>query len=209
MPRPASFGSLAVHTPMALPGQRIGVMGGTFDPPHAAHAYIAQAAITRLGLDWLWWLVTPGNPLKAGRALPPLSERMAMCQELVSDPRIHVVGFEAELGSAFTVDTLGFLRRRFPATRFVWVMGADGLVSFHRWRRWREIARIVPIAVLDRPGERLKALASPAARALAAGYVSEGHAQGLAGRRPPAWTFLSTRRIPLSSTDLRRRAGGI
>ncbi len=202
-----TFGRVGVRMPLVCAGQRVGVMGGTFDPPHAAHAYVAETALARLELDWLWWLVTPGNPLKAGRPLPPLAERMAACRAMVSDPRIRVVGFEQQLGSAYTVDTLGFLKRRFPATRFVWVMGADGLVSFHRWRRWRDIAATVPIAVLDRPGERLQALASPAARALAVAYVPEARAGALAVCRPPAWTFLTTRRLPISSTALRRAAG--
>ena len=197
------FGSLRVATPLALPGQRIGVMGGSFNPPHEGHLAISRTAIRRLALDRLWWVVTPGNPLKSHHGLPPLAERMAACRRLAADPRIEVTGFEAELGSPYTAVTLAFLTSRFPRTRFVWVMGADNLAAFHRWQTWRAIASLMPIAVVDRPGWRLPALASPAARALQRWRVSDRHAARLARARPPAWAFLDTRLSGLSSTEIR------
>ena len=133
---------LLIATPPAAAGQRIGLMGGSFNPPHDGHLAVSRTALRRLKLDRVWWLVSPGNPLKANDALPPLADRLAACRALTrGEPRILVSGLEADLGSAYTVDTVGFLVERFPATRFVWVMGADNLAGFHRWRRWREIAQ--------------------------------------------------------------------
>ena len=189
-----------------MPGQRIGVMGGSFNPPHAGHVLVAEVALKQLGLDQLWWVVSPGNPLKAHDALPPQAERMAACRKLVTDPRIEVTGFEAALASPYTASTLAFLRSRFPATHFVWVMGADNLAQFHRWRNWRAIAASVPIAVIDRPGWHLKAQASPAARAMARGRIPEERATRLAAAKPPAWTFLTARLSAVSSTALRATA---
>jgi nicotinate-nucleotide adenylyltransferase len=200
-----SFGSIRVRTPAASAGQRIGIMGGTFNPPHAGHAQVAKAAIKRLRLDRLWWVVTPGNPLKAHGDLPSQEERMANCRALLDDHRIVVTGFEQELGGAYTADTLGFLKRRHPGVRFVWIMGADGLESLHRWNHWRSIAASFPIAVLDRPGYRLFAMASPAAIALRPHYVPEAEAARIADLPPPAWTLLTVRLSPLSSTLLRER----
>lgn len=198
-----SFGTLHAHPPPALPGQRIGLMGGTFNPPHEGHVVCAETALRRLQLDELWWIVTPGNPLKSAPGLPGLESRMAASRALVSDPAIKVTGFEAELGSPYTYATVRYVRRRFPRTRFVWVMGADNLATFDRWQHWREIARLVPIAVVDRPGWHLKALASPAARALAGRRLPESAAARLAACKPPAWVFLTSRLSEASSTALR------
>lgn len=189
--------------PLAAPGLRIGVMGGSFNPPHAGHVRAARTALGRLQLDAVWWVVTPGNPLKAQGGRVSLDERMAACRALVRDPRIVITGFEAELGTSYTAATLAYLKRRFPATRLVWVMGADNLATFHQWHRWRSIARLVPICVVDRPLWRLKALASPAARALWRSRVPEARAARLADMRPPAWCFLTARLSPASSTELR------
>lgn len=192
-----------VPLPVVHSGQRIGLMGGTFNPPHEGHAVCALTAIRRLGLDQLWWMVTPGNPLKSGAALPPLEDRMAASRRLVRDARIKVTGFEAELGSSYTYETVLYLTRRLPGVRFVWVMGADNLAGFHRWQRWQGIAGLVPIAVVDRPGWRMTALASPAAARLARFRVPERAAKRLPDMAPPAWTFLSTRLSEASSTALR------
>jgi nicotinate-nucleotide adenylyltransferase len=199
------LGSILVPTPLAFPGQRIGIMGGSFNPPHEGHVAISQLALRRLRLDRLWWVVSPGNPLKSNEGLPPLSERMTACRRLVRDPRIVVTGLEAALGSPYTAVTVGFLRRRFPGTHFVWVMGADNLATFHRWQDWRGIARAVPIAVVDRPGWRLKALSSPAALALAGRRLLDRDARALAAARPPAWVFLDSRLSEASSTEIRSR----
>lgn len=197
------FGSLRVKTPLVFPGQRVGIMGGTFNPPHAGHAIVAETAMKRLNLDQLWFVVTPGNPLKSNGHLPPLAERMKAARKFARNPAMKITGFETELGTPYTAATLAFLKRRYPGVRFVWVMGADNLATFDRWQHWREIAKSLPIAVIDRPGWRLKALASRAGRTLMPSRIPEQSAGTLAGRGPPAWTFLTTRLSSLSSTALR------
>jgi nicotinate-nucleotide adenylyltransferase len=185
-------------------------MGGTFNPPHAGHLLISRTALRRLRLDQLWWVVTPGNPLKSHDELPDLEGRMEHCRGLAADRRIRITGFEEALRTPYTAVTLAFLKRRFPSVRFVWIMGADNLAGFHHWQHWREIAASMPIAVVDRPGWRLKALASKAAHALGGAYVPEAAAGTLAMRKPPAWTLLTGPLSRLSSTELRaaRARGG-
>ena len=200
--------SLAMRVVPILPphgsGQRIGLLGGSFNPPHDAHRLISLTALNRLNLDAVWWLVTPGNPLKDNHALPPLEQRIAACRALARHPLIHVSGVERELGTHYTVDTIAALRRRAPTVRFVWLMCADNLIQFSRWGGWRRIASMVPIAVFDRPGATLRATQSRAALALGRWRVPEAEAAELPGTPPPAWTFLHCRRSFLSSTALRR-----
>lgn len=199
-----SFGSLRVRTPHVERGLKVGVMGGSFNPPHEGHRVVAETALRRLGLDQLWWLVTPGNPLKDNGNLRPLDDRMAACRALARHPRMHVTAFEAELQARYTAVTLAFLETRHPGVRFVWVMGADNLAGFHRWQSWRGIGQGLPIAVVDRPHWRLRAIASPAARALGRLQVPEVQAGTVAGRRA-GWTLLSTRLSDASSTAIRAR----
>jgi nicotinate-nucleotide adenylyltransferase len=205
---PSRFGAIRVHTPEVGAGRRIGLMGGSFNPPHEGHAVVAATALRRLRLDQVWWVVTPGNPLKSNGSLAPLAERMAACRQLARSPRMRVTAFEADLGTPYTAAMIAFLRLRHARTRFVWVMGADNLASFHRWQQWRAIARMLPIAVVDRPGWRYKALASPAARTLARCRRPEQVAGRLAVHGPQGgrWTYLSTRLSHASSTQLRGRA---
>lgn len=191
--------------PPHAPGMRIGVFGGSFDPPHAGHLLVALTALRRLRLDRVWWLVTPGNPLK-GRGPAPLARRLAAVRALARHPRFVVTGVEATLGTRYTADTLKALRRRAPGVRFVWIMGADGLAGFHRWDRWREIAATVPVAIIDRPGGTLKAAFSRAAVAHARDRWPEGAAGSLALATPPAWVMLHGPRSGLSSTALRGAA---
>lgn len=181
----------------------IGLYGGSFNPAHAGHIHVSKVALRRLGLDRLWWLVTPGNPLKSKADLAPLAERVSAAQKLVRDPRIVVTSLEAELGSSFSVDTLAALQHSAPAARFVWIMGADSLAGFHRWRRWQEIIARVPIAVVNRPGWRLAALASPAARTAARWRLSDDQSFSLSRIDAPAWVMLQGPTSPLSSTALR------
>ena len=151
--------------PPHAPGLRIGLLGGSFNPPHAAHRAISLFALKRLGLDRVWWLVTPGNPLKDVNALSPLPARIAAAQRIAHHPRIDVTGLEAVIHTRYTIDTLDWLTRRFPLVHFVWIMGADNLRQFHRWENWRGIAARIPIAVIDRGGVGPAALAGPAAGA--------------------------------------------
>jgi nicotinate-nucleotide adenylyltransferase len=195
--------TLPIRLPPHAPGQKIGLVGGSFNPPHAAHRALSLYALKRLGLDRVWWLVTPGNPLKSTNGLPALDVRLEAARKLARHPRIDVTDFEAELGTRYTIDMLLWLTRRLADVRFVWIMGADNLSEFHRWREWRHIAGLVPIAVIDRFGASLDAAASPAARALARHRVPETQARRLASLAPPAWTFLHGLKSPLSSTGIR------
>ena len=187
------------------PGLRIGLYGGSFNPPHAGHLHVGLLALKRLRLDRIWWLVTPGNPLKELGGLPPLAERMAAAQALARHPRLAVTGFEAAIGARYTLDSLEYLAGHAPGVRFVWIMGADNLAQFDRWRGWRRIAQLMPFAVIDRPGWTLRAARSRAALALARFRLDETDAPVLADRAPPAWVFLHGPRSALSSTVLRQQ----
>ncbi len=195
-----------MRLPMAAPNMRIGLLGGSFNPPHEAHVEISLVAMKRLGIDQVWWLVTPGNPLKDASKLPDLAGRVQAAKDFVAKhPRIEVSGFAGEKASPYTIDLLSELKRRFPAVKFVWLMGADNLADFHRWRAWERIFKLMPIAVLDRPSFRLKARASKAAHRFSEFHVDESDASGLAQLEPPAWTILSYRLSALSSTKLRAK----
>lgn len=184
-------------------GMRIGLFGGTFDPPHGAHLGAALLALKRLKLDRIWWMVTPGNPLKDTRGLAPLEQRIAAARALAHHPRIDVTGFEAVIKTRYTYDTIRWLLARCPGVRFVWIMGADNLRSFHRWQRWRDIASMLPIVVVDRLGPSLYAAASPAGASLSRFRIPSENVASLPDRRPPAWSFLHGLKSPLSSTALR------
>jgi nicotinate-nucleotide adenylyltransferase len=183
---------------------RIGLFGGSFNPVHRGHLHASELALKRLGLDRVWWLVTPGNPLKETRGLPPLATRITAARALARDPRIVVTGFEAEIGTRYTYDTIAYLRRRCPGVRFVWIMGADILGELHLWQRWRQIAELVPLAVVDRPGPTWRMLSAPAAHWLGRRRLPEADALLLPDTEPPAFVFLHGPRLNISSTLLRR-----
>jgi nicotinate-nucleotide adenylyltransferase len=208
-PSPARGEGHGVRGPIRLPpharGLRIGLFGGTFDPPHAAHRAACLLAMHRLGLDRVWWMVTPGNPLKDTYGLAPLPERIAAAKALAAHPRIDVTGVEAEMHTRYTYDTVAKLIALCPGVRFVWIMGADNLRGFHRWQKWRAIADLVPIAVVDRVGPSLYANAGTAAQALSRFRIPESAARSLPRRKPPAWVFLHGLKSPLSSTALRAK----
>ena len=193
--------------PPFAPGMRIGLLGGSFNPPHEGHALITRLALRRLRLDRIWWLVTPGNPLKSLTGLAALKARVEAARGLDVGPKVVVSDIEAQIESRFTYDTLRWLKRRAPRVHFVWIMGADNLRQFHRWRHWRAIADLVPIVVVDRPGSTLSATSGRAGAALARWRVPEREAARFAAMRPPALLFLHGRRSKLSSTALRRTGG--
>jgi nicotinate-nucleotide adenylyltransferase len=188
----------------------VGLLGGSFDPAHEGHAHITREALKRIGVDRVWWLVSPGNPLKP-RAPAPLAERMARARAVLGgDPRVVVTDLEARLGTRATADTLARLRALYPGVSFVWLMGSDNLIQFHRWGRWRQILAMVPVGVLARPGAGVAARTSRAARIYRGCAVRRGEA--LAGRAPPAWVFVNLPLVAASSSAIRARgewmAGG-
>ncbi|WJR68950.1 nicotinate-nucleotide adenylyltransferase [Neorhizobium sp. CSC1952] len=184
-------------------GMAVGLFGGSFNPPHEGHLLVAEIALRRLGLDQLWWMVTPGNPLKSRSELASLADRLAMSERLIHDPRIKITAFEKTLGGSYTADTLAFVKAKNPHVHFIWVMGADSLRTFHFWQKWREIASTFPIAVVDRPGSTLSFLSSKMARTFDYARVDEDDAGTLWKRRAPAWTFIHGPRSALSSTAIR------
>ena len=187
------------------PGMKVGLYGGSFNPAHEGHAHVAETAKRRLGLDRVIWLVSPQNPLKARHETADQAERMAGARAMANGPGMLVSDAETLLGSAYTIDTVRALKARFPGVKFVWIMGADSLAGFHRWRGWTQIMREVPVAVVSRPWISLRSRFSPAARRFARFRRSSHQAVGVPGSDPPAWVFL---RGPLnfqSSTALRER----
>lgn len=193
-----------LRTPLALHGQTIGLLGGSFNPPHQGHVLISRIAYQRLALDRVWWLVTPGNPLKDKSDLAPLSSRMTAADAIAPGRIVTVTGLEAGLPTAYTAATLTHLLARYPGVKFIWLMGADNLAQVHRWRRWRSIFDRVPVAVVNRPGWHLKALSSPAARRYADYRVPENRCREILDRPRPAWTFLAGPLSDLSSSAIRR-----
>ncbi len=188
--------------PPARPGMVIGLLGGSFDPAHEGHAHITREALKRLRLDQVWWLVTPANPLKA-RQPAPMADRLARARAVMDHPRVRVTDLEARLGTRFTAETVERLQAVYPGVRFVWLMGADNLVQFHRWERWRDILRAVPVGVLARPGSGVSARLSVAARIFRSNLAERG--EGLGVRRPPVWAFVNLPMNETSSSEIRAR----
>jgi nicotinate-nucleotide adenylyltransferase len=188
--------------PRASPGQTVGLLGGSFDPAHGGHLHLTREALKRLRLDQVWWLVSPGNPLKA-EGPAPMDRRMAQARALVHDPRVTVTDIEARLGTRYTAATLEALQRLYPQVRFVWLMGADNLRQFHLWDRWDWIMHQVPVAVFARPGSRTLARLSPAAARFRFARHREAAAEVLARQNPPAWVMLNMPMTAASSTAIR------
>ncbi len=203
MIRQAGLADADLRTPPVADGMRIGLLGGSFNPPHAAHRLISETALKRLCLSQIWWMVTPGNPLKDHASLAPLAERIRLSRAVARHARIKVTAFEAAIGTAYTAASLTYLREHFPRVRFVWLMGADNLASFHRWNDWQAVFELMPIAVEDRPQWRYRALASPAAQRFGRFRIPESAAAALPDLMPPAWCYLSGPLSKLSSTALR------
>ncbi|MFN0116556.1 MAG: nicotinate-nucleotide adenylyltransferase [Paracoccaceae bacterium] len=191
--------------PLALPGQAIGLLGGSFDPAHEGHAHITREALKRFGLARVWWLVSPGNPLKP-EGPAPMADRMARARAVLGgDPRVVVTDIEARIGTRFTAETLVRLLRLYPGVRFVWLMGADNLAQFHLWKHWERIMRSVPVGVFARPGTRLAARGSRAADEFVQDRLPATDARLLPWLDAPAWCFLDVPMSGLSSSAIRAR----
>lgn len=188
-------------------GMKVGLFGGSFNPAHDGHAHVAETAMRRLDLDRVVWLVSPQNPLKDVRQTAPLAERLASARAFAGGPRMTVSDFESRAGTVWTIDTLRALKARHPGVRFVWLMGSDNLESFHRWRGWTDIMRMMPVAVVARPGSLLESRSAPAARRFAGHRVASDEARMLPLMAAPAWTYLTAPLNPSSSTALRNRGG--
>lgn len=195
-----------LQLPAFSPGQRIGLYGGSFNPVHDGHVAIAQAALKRLQLDAVWWLVSPQNPLKSVDDTADFAERMGQTQAKVKHPRMVVSDVEQQLGSACTAETLRGLRHVLAQGRFVWIMGADSFAELHRWYSWQDLPAALPMCVFDRPGHSLSALNSPAALKYAKNRLNAEDAARLPSCETPAWTFITWPLRPESSTALRHQA---
>ena len=188
--------------PLALPGQTVGLFGGSFDPPHAGHLHVSREALKRFGLDRVWWLVSPGNPLKPNGPAA-MARRMDAARALVDHPRITVTDIEARIGTRYTAQTIARLVRLYPGVRFVWLMGADNLAQFHRWQDWQDIMKRVPVGVLARPGSRIAARTAKAASIYRHARLPSEDA-GLLARLPaPAWCFVNLPMVTTSSSAIR------
>ncbi len=188
--------------PIATPGNVIGLLGGSFDPPHAGHVHITRQALQTFGFSKIWWLVSPGNPLKK---IGPVkfTKRYQACSSIISNPLVCITDIELRLGSKFTADTLRKLTAIYPGVRFVWLMGADNLVNFHLWDNWDWIIQNFPIGVMARPGEQIKAGLSPAAIKYRKFRIPTYHASKLSYYSAPAWSLLVGPMRDISSTKIR------
>jgi nicotinate-nucleotide adenylyltransferase len=190
--------------PLATRGMVIGLLGGSFDPAHGGHTHLTRQALARFGLDRVWWLVSPGNPLKP-RPPAPLNIRLAHARKVMDDPRVIVTDIEVRLGTRYTAQTLAALIRHYPGVRFVWLMGSDNLVQFDKWDHWRDILATVPVGVLARPGSRLAARSAKAARIYADARLPDAQAGKLAMGPTPRWAFVNMPMVNQSSTAIRSR----
>ncbi len=182
---------------------KIGLLGGSFNPAHEGHLEISLRALEFLELDFVWWLVSPGNPLKDETTIAPFEERLKSAKKIANDPRIIVSDMERNFETTYTVDTLERLIANLPSYHFVWLMGADNLVQFHQWKEWRRIAEIVPIAIFNRPSYSNASLESVAAIELKNYRIKDEDARLLHRLKPPAWVFYELTENPVSSTEIR------
>lgn len=189
---------------MIRPSGKIGLMGGSFNPAHGGHRFVALSAMAALGLDEVWWLVSPGNPLKRGTGMASLCTRYASAFDQARRSRIRPTVIESLLGTRYTADTLRGIRRRYPKSRFVWIMGSDNLLQFHQWRAWRDIARTIPIAVVFRPGYHDRAYGTVAMAWLRRSVRPARQSKNWTEWRTPALVHLRFRPDPRSATQIRR-----
>ena len=182
----------------------VGLLGGSFDPPHAGHVHVTQEALKRFGLDQVWWLVSPGNPLKA-HGPAPIERRLDASRDIMDHPRVHISDFERQSGTRYTAQTLRMLIRKHRETQFVWLMGADNLASFHKWQDWQWIMENVPVGVIARPGDRISARMSPAASRYRKYRLRGRQAAMLAQTIVPCWCLINVPMINISSSEIRKR----
>ncbi|MCP5382382.1 MAG: nicotinate-nucleotide adenylyltransferase [Kordiimonadaceae bacterium] len=183
---------------------KIGLLGGSFNPAHEGHLEISLAALEFLKLDYVWWLVSPGNPLKADSQMTPFEVRFASARDIVTDERIIVSDLEKKIGTRYTIDTLEKMKKMWPDHHFVWLMGADNLIQFDKWKDWRKIADTVPFAIFNRPSYSKESLMSIAAMELAKFHIKKDEAHILHRLKPPAWIYYELSDNPMSSTEIRR-----
>jgi len=189
--------------PYVEAGMKVGLYGGSFNPPHLGHKHLAETALKRFQLDQIWWMVTPGSPLKTSHDLPTVEQRIDLSRALVIHPFIHVTGFEKDLPTTISAQTVAFIRSRHPNVHFVWLMGADNLENLHLWQQWRQLAHQIVIGVIDRPGASLACLHASAARTLSRFRLQETQAPRLAYLAAPAWCFLHAPKLDIASHKLR------
>ena len=189
------------------PGLRIGLLGGSFNPAHEGHLHVSDVALKRLDLDYVWWLVSPQNPLKPVADMAPLQRRMASARGIAGrHPRVRISDIETQMGTRYTVDAVTRLKERFPQVHFVWLMGSDNLLTFHRWQRWQRLAEMVPVVIVMRPGTNLAPLTAMARRRFATAAVRPE--RKITMTRPPAFAVLDAKRNHASATALRRQRLG-
>jgi len=184
-------------------------LGGSFNPAHQGHLHVARQAMTHCGLDQLWLMVSPGNPLKPKHGMAPFAARLASARKIADGRRIIATDIEKRLGTHYTIDTMTALRRLFPAVRFVWLMGADNLSQLPKWGQWRRIMAAMPMLVIPRPGETRRALAGQAVQRFAGHRLPARAGLKLAAAKPPAWILLPVRENPVSATELRKKSEGV
>ena len=189
----------------AYKNQTIGLMGGSFNPAHQGHKMITDLALKQLRLNAVWWLVSTQNPLKSSIGLETLDKRITDACLLANHPKVTVKSIESQLNTRYTVDTIRLLKRRFPQTRFVWIMGADNLTQFPEWKNWQQIATMIGIAVFDRPGYSLKALSGKMAQRYSRFRISERRRASVGKLKPPVWVFLHALLNPISSSSIRAK----
>ncbi len=191
--------------PISAPNMRIGLFGGSFNPPHEGHKLVSAQVMKRLNLDAIWWLVSPGNPLKNHDDLMPLEQRVKAARDLITLPNVYATGFEAAHGFTYTYDSLFYLKKTLSRRKLVWIMGSDNLKNFHKWERWREIASLMPMAIYARPNSTNKAISSLAAINLAKYRLAQEDASLLPSRKAPSWVYLRGIMSKASSSAIRNK----
>ncbi len=196
---------LSIFPQDSLAGKKIGLLGGSFNPAHAAHLEISLVALEKLKLDGVWWLVSPQNPLKSPEGMASFEERMTSARAMSPEPRIYVTDLEEKMNVRYTVDSVTRITSLLPDTQFVWLMGADNLAEFSQWKDWKKITQTIVFAIFDRPGYSTAAETSEAAAYFQDKEIPSAEAADLCSLKPPAWTFIRDTKNPLSSTDIRRK----